>query len=228
MAHDRLDGTVDDAQHRGLLEWEQVRADCREQRDGVEAHFCRRQRGGGEPAPNLGLVAPRQLAQLSHHNLRLRATCVVTTCRGRARGQRSRGTAPPTMPAANRSFRRRLSAGSRLALGWLSAGSRLALGIHLGYTDRAGRQLLVEEVEDVPLQRRQLGRRPRLDLLGWAASGDGSVELGEQVGREGAVDGAELRERAQHRVHPLVGRGRRVQEAAARLTRSAMRCLGSV
>ena len=86
----------------------------------------------------------------------------------------------------------------------------------------------MEEVEDVPLQRRQLGRRPRLDLLGWAASGDGSVELGEQVGREGAVDGAELRERAQHRVHPLVGRGRRVQEAAARLTRSAMRCLGSV
>ena len=224
MAHDRLDGTVDDAQHRGLLEWEQVRADGREQRDGVEAHFCRRQRGGGEPAPNLGLVAPRQLAQLSHHNLRLRATCVVTTCRGRARGQRNRGTAPPTMPAANRSFKRHL--------GWLSAGSRLALGVHLGvhlgYTDRAGRQLLVEEVEDVPLQRRQLGRRPRLDLLRWAASGDCSVELGEQVGREGAVDGAELRERAQHRVHPLVRRGRRVQEAAARLTRSAMRCLGSV
>ena len=75
----------------------------------------------------------------------------------------------------------------------------------------------MEEVEDVPLQRRQLGRRPRLDLLRWAASGDCSVELGEQVGREGAVDGAELRERAQHRVHPLVRRGRRVQEAAARL-----------
>ena len=36
MAHDRLDGTVDDAQHGGLLEWEQVRADGREQRDGVE------------------------------------------------------------------------------------------------------------------------------------------------------------------------------------------------